>query len=180
MSNKPPLSEERKRSLSEYWKGKKKPETQRLNIGLAKIGKNNPNFGKKPSEETLIKRSKALKGKKAWNKGLKCPQLATGWKGGVSNPNEIARHSMEFREWREKVFSRDNWTCQKCKRRGVVLHPHHIDNFSEFPELRFNDTNGITLCKDCHVKFHQEFGKSHNNHMQVLRFIIHSESYVHA
>jgi hypothetical protein len=150
-----PLSEEAKKNLSLFWKGKKKPESQCINMGKAKTGNKHPLFGVSPSKETLLLRSLALKGKPAWNKGKKCPQLATNWKGGITPINVRIRHSIEFRLWREAVFARDNWTCQKCKVRGNILHPHHIKSFSKYPELRFAIDNGITLCKVCHEELHR-------------------------
>jgi len=156
-----PLSEKSKKNLSLFWKGKKKPKSQRVNIGKAKIGENNPLFGTHPSEETRQKRSLALKGKVAWNKGKKWPEKsganAPGWKGGVSTINHILRHSLEYRLWRTAVFERDNYTCIWCKVRftkgitgDIKLNADHIKPFAYFPELRFAIDNGRTLCEDCH------------------------------
>lgn len=76
------------------------------------------------------------------------------WKGGITPLNRRIRGTYLYREWREKVFQRDNWTCQMCNNRGGFLHPHHIKSFSKFPELRFKLSNGITLHKDCHILLH--------------------------
>lgn len=81
-------------------------------------------------------------------KGEKCHL----WQGGKTEESKRLRKSVEFRLWREAVFARDNWTCQKCKERGGKLHPHHIKGFSKFPELRFAIDNGITMCAECHKK----------------------------
>lgn len=74
------------------------------------------------------------------------------WKGGVSDPMRRIRSSKKFREWRELVFKRDNYECQDCGNKNVDLHPHHIKPFILFPELRFELSNGITLCPICHKK----------------------------
>lgn len=74
------------------------------------------------------------------------------WKGGISPLNKLIRGSSEYKKWRELVFERDNYTCQNCKIRGGELHPDHIKPFSLFPELRFEISNGRTLCASCHRK----------------------------
>lgn len=95
----------------------------------------------------------------------------SGWKGGVSTKNEIARHSVEFRIWRKSVFERDNYTCQKCKKKGGYLHPHHVQNFSEHIAIRFVIDNGITFCVQHHKEFHKLFGNKNNNLEQIKKFL---------
>ncbi len=80
--------------------------------------------------------------------------LTPNWKGGITSKNHIARTSKAFIEWRQAVFTRDNWTCQQCSTRGVHLHPHHIKEFAKYLSLRFDINNGLTLCKRCHLGLH--------------------------
>lgn len=74
------------------------------------------------------------------------------WKGGITKINKLLRRSFEFKEWRRAVFERDNYTCQFCRVRGGELHPDHIKAFAGYPELRFELSNGRTLCAPCHRK----------------------------
>ncbi len=78
------------------------------------------------------------------------------WKGGVTTINEKIRKSIEYRLWREAVFSRDNFTCLECEKRGGYLHAHHFKPFALYPELRFAIDNGRTLCSNCHYKIHRK------------------------
>jgi len=85
-------------------------------------------------------------------KGVKHPN----WKGGITPKNKIIRGSNEAKLWREAVFKRDNWICQKTKEKGNKLHAHHIKNFAQFPELRFTLDNGITLSKKSAYRISQK------------------------
>lgn len=153
-------------------------ESTRAKLREKRKGKT-PTFGMKFGEETRQKHREAVK-----RLGLKPPSMvgrkhteearknmsaaqrksgymqyargamAPNWKGGIASKNHVARTSKAFIVWRESVFTRDNWTCQKCGARGVHLHPHHIKEFSRCPELRFEVDNGLTLCKECHLGLH--------------------------
>lgn len=68
--------------------------------------------------------------------------------------NKDNRNYPEYEEWRKSVFERDNYTCQKCNVRGGDLEAHHINSYKEYPDLRLDINNGITLCKKCHKDEH--------------------------
>jgi 5-methylcytosine-specific restriction endonuclease McrA len=61
-------------------------------------------------------------------------------------------HDRIYLEWRNNVFERDNFTCQDCDQIGGYLNADHIKPFAFYPELRFELSNGRTLCHDCHKK----------------------------
>lgn len=56
-----------------------------------------------------------------------------------------------YKDWRKKVYARDNHCCQwpNCGSRKR-LNAHHIQTWADFPGLRFDVNNGITLCKYHH------------------------------
>ena len=74
------------------------------------------------------------------------------WKGGITPIHEKIRKSQEYKKWRLSVFTRDNYTCQKCGQRGGELHADHDLPFAFFPDLRFEVLNGQTLCIWSHKK----------------------------
>ncbi len=82
------------------------------------------------------------------------------WQGGITPVHAAIRNSKEMTEWRMSVFKRDSFTCQKCGARGVSLHAHHVKSFSKFPDLRFEVSNGQTLCEDCHIKTDNYAGRA--------------------
>lgn len=65
------------------------------------------------------------------------------------------RFTSEYKEWRTKVFERDDYTCQSCGQVGGELNAHHIKPYSDYPKLRIDIDNGIALCYDCHRKEHR-------------------------
>lgn len=89
----------------------------------------------------------------------------------ITDENKKERRSSKFLIWRKFVFGRDNYTCQKCGKRGGKLHPHHIMNFAKHKELRYDPENGITLCKNCHFDFHLIYGTKNNNLNQLTEFM---------
>ena len=97
------------------------------------------------------------------------------WKGGVEyHRNE--RATQEYKEWRCSVYKRDNYTCQCCGDRSRKNHPvrleaHHIFNWNDNSDKRYEIDNGITLCQDCHTVFHMIYGKKDNTDLQLKDFL---------
>jgi len=143
-------------------------------------------IGKYVSEETRKRLSDSHKGKKTWNKGTKgkvkpnsgsfgprdtSRENNVNWKGGIAKESDMIRHSIEGNLWRNSVFARDGYTCQKTKIKGGSLVAHHILNFSSHPELRFAIDNGITLSDKAHKEFHRKYGNRNNNREQLDEFL---------
>lgn len=63
--------------------------------------------------------------------------------------------SAEIERWRLRVYHRDGYACRECgDSRGGNLQAHHIVPWAKDKSLRFDVSNGITLCVDCHRKKH--------------------------
>jgi len=76
------------------------------------------------------------------------------WKGGITPERTAYWRSDEYQNWRNSVFERDNYTCQRCLERGGYLHSHHIIPYFIAQEERFKVDNGAALCKSCHNYIH--------------------------
>lgn len=153
-------------------KGKSMSEKQKKILSIIKIGTHR-------SEKTKEKIGRFWKGKKWSQKKI---AKVTGenhwnWKGGISKESDKIRQSIEGRLWRETVFARDNWTCQKTGIKGGILVAHHIQNFAQYPELRFAIDNGITLSKRAHKEFHKKYGIKNNTKEQLEEFLFGNRIY---
>lgn len=146
-------SEENKISISKKLTGRKKSKETREKMSIARKGII-------LSKETREKISKSLSGSKSPN-----------WKGGTTSKYKIIRRSSEYKSWRKACFLRDNFTCQKTGKSGGKLRCHHINNFSDFPELRTDIDNGITLSEESHILFHKIYGRKNNTVEQMKEFL---------
>lgn len=54
-----------------------------------------------------------------------------------------------YKQFRIDVLKRDKFTCQMCNSKKK-LNVHHIIKWSSAASLRFDASNGITLCSMCH------------------------------
>jgi DNA-directed RNA polymerase subunit RPC12/RpoP len=98
------------------------------------------------------------------------------WKGGVEY-SRVERATHDYDVWRRTVFARDGYTCVRCGRKNgdgsrVELHAHHIKNWTDYPDERYDIENGVTLCDKCHYQFHSAYGKRHNSLEQFQTFML--------
>lgn len=105
------------------------------------------NKGKKRSIATRLKISISRRGNKS-----------NLWKGGITPKNDRNRFSFANKLWREAVLKRDNNTCTWCGSKEN-LTTDHIKPWGAYPKLRFDISNGRTLCFPCHYKT-ETWGKS--------------------
>lgn len=78
------------------------------------------------------------------------------------------RKTKEYRDWKNSVKKRDK-KCMKCGA-TINLHVHHIYNYKDYPLLRIDINNGITLCGNCHTEYHSKFGKN-SNPIDLYKFL---------
>lgn len=98
------------------------------------------------------------------------------WKGDAVDENRRARDSYFYDDWRKMVYENDDYTCQCCGQRGGKLNAHHIKDFAQYIDLRYDLSNGITLCSNCHdsnIKgsFHNVYGTHHKTPEELEKYI---------
>lgn len=157
------LSKEARKKLSDMYKGKKRSEEICRKISEAQKGRPSGRLGVHLSEEHRRKIGDAHRGEKHYN-----------WQGGITSINAQIRTSEESKQWRKSVFECDDYICQDCGYRGGKLQPHHIKKFADYPELRFDVDNGITLCKKCHnqIRNHEEEYEKTFENIIILNLVL--------
>ena len=162
--------------------GRKHTDAAKKKMKTKRVGRR-PALGMEHSEEYKRKMSKRVK--KEWKLGLRKghghpisdeqKEFLSRTRRGNKNPAWIdgrsalahqIRRCYKSRQWRSDVFTRDNFTCQECGKRGCYFEAHHIKEFAkileeyqvktfeqamECEEL-WNINNGLTLCRKCHDK----------------------------
>ena len=160
-------SESKSLSLSIAWKnkyqagylnpmrGRKFSEEARKNMGRL------PGFvselrGRERSIEVKLKISAKLR--ISARRGAANPSF----KDGKVTERRGVRFSQEYHRWRFDVFVRDKFICQKCGYgNGGILTAHHMKSFADYPELRFDVDNGLTICLSCHIEIHRKEAPAH-------------------
>jgi len=92
------------------------------------------------------------------------------WKGGIRT-KRTERITLEYKNWRNSVFKKDDYKCSNCNENSTNLQAHHILSWRDNPDLRYIIENGITLCKTCHIEFHKIYGKTSATKDDLLKFI---------
>jgi hypothetical protein len=119
----------------------------------ARLGENNPFYGKKHTDEQKQKWIKDKTGKWAYNAEQKAKQTKNtpkkenhpNWNGGSS----VGPYGPEFtKELKEAVKENYEHSCQLCGVTGVDLDVHHVD----YDKLNNSRSNLVPLCKVCHGK----------------------------
>lgn len=123
-----------------------------------KLGKPGNALGKKRSLETCKKISESKKGKPTWNKGrLWIERRGENHHRWIKDRSLVKmdkeRGGPLHKQWSRDVKNRDGWKCKisnnNCSGR---LESHHILGWNQYPELRYQLNNGITLCHAHHPR----------------------------
>lgn len=87
-----------------------------------------------------------------------------------SRTNNRNLKNPDYNYWRESVLKRDGFKCVVC---GDTEHleAHHMYGYKENPNLATKVTNGVTLCKWCHKKYHSKYGVKNINPVDFMNFI---------
>lgn len=99
------------------------------------------------------------------------------WQGGKTAPLQVERTSLKYNTWRDSVYKKDWYTCQCCGRsKNINKNAHHIHNFLDNEDLRYDIDNGILLCDECHAficpnSFHHIYGTRNNTPEQLEEYI---------
>lgn len=138
------INQEARNKISRALRGKAFSEEHKSNMSKAAKARDNSHMmGVKYSEERRANISKSLK-------GLFSGEKHPNWKGGVTPENQTGRQGVRIKIWKLSILQRDDYTCQVCQQYGGQLHVDHIKPFSTHEELRYDVSNGRTLCRACH------------------------------
>jgi 5-methylcytosine-specific restriction endonuclease McrA len=153
----------RDKTYEEIYGDKAAEEAEKRRLGNIQHWQENPD--KRPPESflksSLIRTGKTYEeiyGDRAKEESTKRSEgHQKRWEGHIrTGCRDKKNGEVKYTIWRKAVFERDDYTCQKCGKRGGRLHAHHIKSWSKFPELRYDVDNGQTLCVTCHGEEHPE------------------------
>ena len=159
---------------NKFWLGKKHSQSTKDKLSRIRRGKPSKLKGRKLSIEFRNKLSKSRLGIKFSPEHKK--NLSISHKGkfiGKNHPRWLGdsgksplvrrvRDCFKYRQWRSDCFTRDNYTCQVCFKRGGYLEVDHypkmfseiwreynIKTFDEAMDCEefWNINNGRTVCK---------------------------------
>lgn len=158
-----------RKMFSEMWMGENNPMYgKKCPENSERMKNNNPMFDKEISKKSLEHRMKISQCRKRENNMSEDDIL---WNEFITPIQEKIRKLIEYKNWRNKIYERDNYICVSCGYdKGKILNAHHnkffckiitenkittIEEAKECQEL-WDINNGITLCKKCHIEIHKK------------------------
>lgn len=83
----------------------------------------------------------------------------------------LKRRIFGYKNFRDEVLKRDNYTCQITGEKDCELEVHHLNGYDNFKKLRLDIENAITISKKIHSLFHKIYGYGDNTKEQFEEFI---------
>lgn len=105
-----------------------------------------------------------------------CGECHPNWKNNITDEERELRKKrrvdLESVQWRKQVFKRDHYTCRCCGTTKSPFNAHHLNGWKWAIDQRYDITNGITLCLNCHKLFHKRYGSGQNTKEQYREFFL--------
>lgn len=152
--------------VSRTHKNKTMSEDMRRRISISSMGRKNTEI----SKERVSQSHKKLWRNKEWReehlKFIPRGENHYNYKDGRSKLLPPTRYGDDWEKIRYVVYLRDNFTCQDCGIKNIILDIHHKVSFLISHDNSLS--NLITLCKSCHMKEERRMDK-----IEVLKWYTH-------
>ena len=103
---------------------------------------------------------------------LRSGENAYNWNKNLSLEERIVKRDYaEYHDFVKRVMERDGYACKICGKKDSGLAVHHLNGYNWSVAERTNDSNGVTLCDECHNAFHSVYGKGSNTKEQFEEWI---------
>ena len=111
--------------------------------------------------QKILGRKYSLEHRAAISRGLNKFSKEKGhhWSAGKEEHRERSKSRFEYKVWKEKLLERSRGKCEDCGSEKN-LECHHVQCYYEYPDLRFDVSNGKVLCCSCHRKLHARLKKT--------------------
>lgn len=90
------------------------------------------------------------------------------WNGGY-NRSFSKPSTMEYC-WKQGIKKKFNKKCVVTGEKNNIVC-HHLYNWSDYPELRYDFNNGVVLSTAIHLEFHRAYKFGKNTESQFLKFL---------
>lgn len=127
--------------------------------------------GRKFGRLTVVERDMDFIGKVYWLCECTCGNRTVVWMGHLvtdhtkscgclkheSRGGKTPRSSSKMARWSKFVRDSNGNRCFTCGSNSE-LEAHHLDSYKENKKRRTDVSNGVPLCKTCHLDFHKKYG----------------------
>jgi 5-methylcytosine-specific restriction endonuclease McrA len=89
-----------------------------------------------------------------FNSDCSCRKKRNNYNNDKNKESKKPIQSQEYKDFRKRIIERDNFHCQRCMiKYGILeteyLQVHHIKSRVHYPELVYDESNVITVCRVC-------------------------------